>query len=84
MSAGSQEQQHGLLLELLELLQLPLGLWRSTNESKSALQDRFEHHTASLMGNLDKATDAGLFPHALQHGELCSDGRHLHLAQPYR
>ena len=77
MSAGSLEQQHGLLLELLELLQLPLGLWRSTNESNTASQDCFEQRTASLMENLGKAANAGLFPNAIQCGELCSDGRHL-------
>ena len=66
-SAGYAAQQQDLMLQLLELLQLPLGLWRSSN-STPACQDSFDPHTACLLSDLRAGLDPVAFMDAVHHG----------------
>ncbi len=56
-----------MMLELLELLQLPLGLWRSSNFT-APFHDKFDSQTACLLSNLAADTDPVALLNAAQHG----------------
>lgn len=58
-----------MMMQLLELLQLPLGLWRSTNAGAAAGQAAFAPQTACLMASLGPESDAGPVPDASQYGK---------------
>ncbi|KAK9844686.1 hypothetical protein WJX74_005496 [Apatococcus lobatus] len=80
---GSPEQQHKMMMELLELLQLPVGLWRSSNFGSSASQDHFQYQTACLMASLGELSGFDSLRDGSQYGSPAVEaGAALQWAQP--